>query len=169
VYLPIGFLVGHSATPIQITQAIGEFERGDVLWYEHPANLATGDLVYYHVPETTVRGRLANGHAANFVFQNRWINRVLAVGGQSVAWDGSRLLVDGSPVEWRGRTEFGIAPGETFLVPDGQVLIPPETLIVGDVHFDAATWRRLSLVPRRDVIGRIYFRSYPLSRISRID
>ncbi len=169
VYLPIGFFVGRVATPIQITQAIGVFQRGDVLWYDRSADVAADDLVYYNVPETRVAGRLASGQAANFVFQNQWINRVLAVGGQTVAWDGSRLQVDGSPIVWQGRTDFGIAPGESFVVPAGYVLIPPETLVVRDVHFDVATWRRLALVPRGSVIGQIYFRSLPLWRFSSID
>lgn len=169
IYLPLGFLVSRVATPIQITQSIPGFMRGDVLWYNRSAVIEPGDLVYYEVPQTTITGQLANGHAANFVFQNRWINRVAAVAGQEVAWKDGQLLVDGQVSPWQGRAEFGMGADEPFEVPAGQVLILPDSLISEGVQLNAATWRHLSQVPRSQVLGRVYFRSAPVGRISKID
>lgn len=169
VYLPIGMWIGRHATPIRITQPIGDFQAGDVLWYDASSEVAPGQWVYYRVPQTTVAGRTEQGQAANFVFQNQWINRVLAVGGQTVTTDGKQIFVDGTPVSWQGRLPFGLDGSAPLVVPAGKVLIPPELLVEGNVSFTAATWQNLSLVPRADVHGHVYFRSLPLSRFDWLD
>jgi len=169
VYLPIGLSVGRVARPIQIMQSIGEFEQGDVLWYDPSAEVASGDLIFFFVPETRLTGRNAIGQAANYVLPDQWITRILAVGGQTLTQAGGQLLVDGRPLNWRNRTKLGISDGESFVVPEGQVLVPPDALVVGEANFDAATWQRLALVSRANVIGRVYFRSLPFRRISILD
>jgi hypothetical protein len=169
VYLPIGYATTRVATPIQITQLVPGFERGDVLWYDRSAEIKPGDLVYYEVPRTTVNGRLTNGQAANFVFQNGWINRVVAVEGQSVVWRDGRLLVDG---ELFSGSNSMLAPegfAQELVVPTGKVLIPPGTLIRDDMQIAGEIWLQLSVVSRSDVMGRLFFRSSPLRRISFID
>jgi type IV secretory pathway protease TraF len=169
VYLPIGYVTTRVATPIQITQLVPGFERGDVLWYDRSAEIKAGDLVYYEVPRTTVSDRLASGQVANFIFQNGWINRVVAVEGQSVLWRDGKLLVDGEPALGSNSTLAPDGFTQEFVVPAGNVLIPPGTLIQADVQLPADTWLRLGVVPRSDVMGRLFFRSSPLRRISFIE
>jgi Signal peptidase, peptidase S26 len=168
MYLPIGYLVSRVATPIQITQTVGQFAGGDVLWYNRSADIVPGDVVYYRVPPTDVRGRTENGHAANFVFRDAWINRVVALEGQQVSWKDGALLVDGEPVPWQIRGRFAASVCPPFTVLPGKVLIPPGDLLPPGADMRADTWQRLSMVPRSDVYGRVYFRSSPLSRLSTI-
>lgn len=164
VYFPIGYLVSRVATPIQITQMVPGFEQGDVLWYNRSAQIRPGDLVYYEIPPMTINGRLADGHAVNYVFRDRWINRVAAVAGQTVEWRDGQLQVDGVPWELGGRAEFPSA----FVVPANQVVIPPETLVPAGMQITAEQWRSLSVIPTSRIEGRVFFRSAPLWRISRV-
>ena len=127
-----------------------------------------GDVVYYRVPPTDVRGRTEYGHAANFVFRDAWINRVVASEGQQVSWKDGELIIDGEPIPWQIRTRFDASVCPPFTVPPGDVLIPPGDLLPPAAEMGADTWRRLSLVPRSDVYGRVFFRSSPLSRLSTI-
>ena len=166
MYLPIGYLVSRVATPIQITQNVGQFAGGDVLWYNRSADIVPGDLVYYRVPPTEVRGRMENGYAANFIFRDAWINRVVATEGQQVSWEGGAMLVDGNPVPWPIGTRFETSNFSPFTVPPGVVLIPPDGLLPGSLDLRTEVWRQLSLVPRQDVYGSVFLRTAPLSRFS---
>jgi type IV secretory pathway protease TraF len=168
MYLPIGYLVSRVATPIQITQTVGQFAGGDVLWYNRSAGIVPGDVVYYRVPPTDVRGWMENGHAANFVFRDAWINRVVAIEGQQVSRKDGKLQVDGEPIPWQVDARFDTSNFPTFTVPTGDVLIPPDNLLPPGADLSGDIWRRLSLVPRSDVYGRVFFRSSPLSRLSTI-
>ena len=165
IYLPIGYLVSRVATPIQITQRVGEFESGDVLWYDRSAEIVPGDLVYYEVPETSVNGRVATGHAARFVFRDGWINRVAAIEGQTVSWKDGQMLVDGEPSPWQGRVDVDFARANRSKCLRARCSFLPSALFPTGVQLQAGVWRRLSLVSRNDVYGRIYFRSYPSWRI----
>jgi type IV secretory pathway protease TraF len=169
IYLPAGFLISRVATPIQITQWISGFSRGDVLWYNRSAVIEPGDLVCYRVPQTTVHGRLPDGHAVNYVFENLWVNRVVAVAGQTLTRRDGQLLVDGQASPWQGPVELDIDGERSFEVPAGHVLIPPGGLVPEGAGLNAGAWRRLSLVPRSEVLGRVYFRSLPIWRMSPID
>jgi type IV secretory pathway protease TraF len=133
------------------------------------AELEPGNLVLYQVPQTSVRGRTETGHAANYIFQDRWINRILALPGQQVAWHKGQLLVDGTPSPWQTRLGFGSNDSESFAVPPEHFLIAPGDLVPAGAQLDFASWRRLSVVPRSSIQGRVYFRSLPMGRMSILD
>jgi hypothetical protein len=169
LYLPAGWLISRVATPIRINHNLLPYQEGDVLWYNRSAALSTGDLVLYEIPPTSVRGRTEAGHAANFTFRDQWINRVLAVPGQQISWDKGQLLVDGIPSLWQPNLGLHSNLSEAFVVPDDHFLIAAGNLVPAGAQLDSATWRRLCVVPRSSIQGRVYFRSLPLDRMSMLD
>jgi hypothetical protein len=169
VYVPAGWLISRVATPIQINHTLPPYQEGDVLWYSRSADLSPGDLVLYEVPRTSLHGRTEAGHAANYILRDQWINRVLAMPGQQIAWNKGLLLVDGIPSPWQPNLGFGSNYSESFVVPDDHVLIATGDLVPAGAQLDPTAWRKLSVVPRTSIQGRVYFRSLPLGRMSVLD
>jgi hypothetical protein len=169
IYMPIGAYVSRVATPIQIRQPMSEFAPGDVLWYRRTTAAVPGDLVYYRLTENRFAGRTVTGQPAAIVLPPQWISRVVAVAGQTLRWEGEQLTVDGLPIEWPHVAGLDIPRDGVFTVPAGQLIISPEHLAGGEIRLTSADWTRLTIVPQENVIGRIYFRSLPLWRMSRLD
>lgn len=168
VYYPTGWLIARVATPVQINQAMGSFERGDVLWYNRWFTPQVGDLVIYEIPSVTTGGRLANGHAANFVIQGQRINRILALPGQTIAWQGGKLLVDGEPSAWQPHF-IPALEAESLVVPDDRLFISADDLVPGEAQLNDELWRTVCFVRPENIQGRVYFRSIPFFRISILD
>ena len=138
------------------------------MWYSRSAELAQGDFVLYQLSPASIRGRTDAGHAAVYMFRDQWINRLVALSGQTVSWHQGQLLVDGKPSHWQEGLDMGADAEKPFVVPDDHVLLATGDLVPRGVRVDLAMWRTLCLVPRTSVRGRIYFRSYPFSRMSPI-
>jgi hypothetical protein len=164
LYLPVGWVVSRIGVPVQLNQDVQPFSAGDVLWCHPTTNVAPGDFVVYEVPEATI----SRSHA-RYIFRNSWINRVCAVGGQTIHLKDGQLLVDGHRGLWQSQTIIPANVEAEFKVPDGQVLIPPNSLVPNGAPLTRDEWMRLGLVPRSSIDGRIFFRSQPLWRISAIN
>jgi hypothetical protein len=167
IYEPVARLVSHHAIPIQVNQNVPPFAAGEVLWYSPSAQAEPGDYVLYRVPETAVAGQI-NGHHARYEFRNQWINRVVALAGQHVIFKARQLYVDGALSAWQPTVGEWSDFESDFKVPAGNLFIPPDSLIPTAAEIREAAWHHLCLVPESNIVGRIFFRSQPLWRMSRI-
>jgi len=93
------------------------------------------------------------------------INRVLAIAGQTITWEEDQMLVDGLPVD-NPLPAAMARHWSHFTVPAGHFVINPANLIPVDAP---VAWRDLALVPEEQVQGRLFFRSWPLSRAGFLD
>ncbi len=169
VYLPVGWLVSRVATPISINATIPPFQQGEVLWYNRWAAPTTGDLVVYSLPGTRLDGRTAGGQAANFVFAGNWIGRVLASPGQTVSVNDGSWSVDGLASEWQPPEKHAFLEGASWTVAGGHAFVFPEGLLPLGGQIEPRGLDEVFLVPMTRIAGRLYFRSLPLLRMSRLD
>lgn len=167
IYGPTGRLISRYAIPIQLNQNVLPFAAGEVLWYDPSAQIQPGDYVLYRVPETAIAGQF-NGHHARYEFRNQWINRVVALAGQHVTFKARTLYVDGVPSVWQPTVGEWSDFESDFKVPAGNFFIPPDSLIPTTAEIRESAWHHLCLVPEANMVGRIFFRSQPLWRMSRI-
>jgi hypothetical protein len=163
IYLPVGITVSQHAVPFGITRPIESFAAGDVLWYNPSATIANGDIVLYSVPETTLIGE--NNHT-RYVLQNQWISRVVAQGGQRIQAKSGKLYVDDQPISTPPPVNLSAQFEAGLIVPDGSYLVMPNSILPETARINMIAWRNLSFVPRNRIIGKVFFRSQPLWKMS---
>ena len=163
IYIPFGYAASWYAVPIGITRPMETFAAGDVLWYNPSATVAPGDLALYSVPETTLLGE--NNHT-RFILQNQWISRVVAQAGQRVQAKAGKLYVDDQPISMPPPPSLSAELETGFVVPEGSFLIMPNSVLPEAARINLNAWRHLSVIPRSRIIGRVFFRSQPLWRMS---
>lgn len=130
---------------VLVTKLAGEAQPGDV-------------VVVVHALEETI------------------IKRVVAAEGQTVDFDpkAGELLVDGQPLKGE---EFGIENGVTFL-PDrpGMVMDFPQQVpkgcvfVLGDnrAHSTDSRYIAVGMVDQRNILGRVIFNLFPLSKAGKV-
>jgi Signal peptidase, peptidase S26 len=165
LYFPIGAAMSRVAVPIRLNQPIQGFAAGDVLWYQPSPNIHADDYALYRIADTTLPGY--NNHT-RYVLQNQWIGRVVATAGQRVQRKDGKLYVDNLVSTAPIPTEFVSELDGGFVVPEGSVYIPPATMLPAGARLRPDDWRRLSIVPHDRILGRVFFRSQPLWRMSGI-
>ncbi|MCB9782933.1 MAG: signal peptidase I [Candidatus Omnitrophica bacterium] len=120
-----------------------------------------GDLVVFNVPED-----IPNIDPEKPV----WIKRVVGVGGDRVSIVEGRLHLNGKPVEepeffrintYRANLHRG-DPFQETLVPEG------ELLLFGDNSANSYDGRYWGTVPEENLIGKVVFRFWPISRFGTI-
>lgn len=170
IYWPVGRAASILATPIRLLGPMPPFHQGEVLWYTRIGTPSVGDLVLYDVPTVNVAYRTPRRQAARLVVRGRRVNRMVALEGQTIRWDGQSLWVDGQPSPWQPTGPIGLTVGDPIRVPDGHVLIPADNVAAMVVRSDrlARAWRYASLVPTRQVAGRVFLRTWPLYRLARV-
>jgi hypothetical protein len=168
LYAPMAWIISRIAIPIRIYASIPPFQQGEVLWYSRSATPVWGSLVLYTLPGVTVTGRTAAGNAANYRFQGDWIGRVVALPGQTVSVDNGRCLVDGVEVTMQPMAGPPLGTGGSLVVPDGHAFVLPEGLVPSGAQVNTNGLQQVFLVPTAQIFGRLYFRSWPLSRMSRL-
>ncbi|HEX4414787.1 MAG TPA: S26 family signal peptidase, partial [Lacipirellulaceae bacterium] len=163
IYLPVGFAVSQHAVPFGITRPIESFAAGDVLWYNPSATIANGDIILYSVPETTLIGE--NNHT-RYVLQNQWISRVVAQSGQRIQAKLGKLYVDDQPISMAPPVNLSAQFEAGIVVPEGSYLVMPNSIVPETARINMNAWRNLSVIPRNRIIGKVFFRSQPLWRMS---
>jgi signal peptidase I len=126
----------------KIAYRIGDPERGDVIVFDNPARLS--------------------GEPAQL------IKRVVAVEGDEVETVDGRLVVNDQPVD-----EPYLSPGTATRARDGSDLepstVPDDHLyVMGDNRGDSRDSRFLGPIANRLVVGKAFFRLWPLDRLGRL-
>ncbi len=169
IYYPAGRLLSLVASPVQFNVAAPPFSAGDVVLVNASAYLRSGpqvgDVVLYGLLERQmpVLGVRYRGEPEWYRLAGDRIDRVLAVAGQKVACQGGKLLVDGRLSLRLPLNPWRLPEGLEVTVPPGCYLIIPSA----DVQtFPFQVLRAASIVPREQIRGRVYLRSYPLWRLA---
>ncbi|MEK6260286.1 MAG: S26 family signal peptidase [Planctomycetota bacterium] len=170
LYLPAYSLATSFVNPIVIQADRLPLRTGDVLLVNVAAYVRSapdvGDVVQYQMAEASVPGLTIGGVNAVFLFRGPRIDRVLAVPGQVVVWDGERLTIDGQPSSVLPLNPKGARQRLSFTVPTDSYFILPSTEI-GNSQFQATeeNWKRWSIVGTGRIEGRVFWRSWPWTRI----
>ena len=125
-------------------------DRVLALRYAFGSDPGRGDLVAYH--PTSPQSARCNSSGV-------FIHRVVGLPGETVEYDGKNVLsVDGHVKKDPGRGRGGGAHG-TWHVPPGAYLL------MGDNRSQACDSRYAGPIPRKNIIGRLVFRYWPLGRM----
>jgi signal peptidase I len=171
VYLPAGQLLMRIAAPIEYTHDAPPFKRFDVVlvnrWAYALLNPRRGDIVLMSPLHTT---RLIHGNQAahvRYAFEeNEVIDRLIGLPGDRVVWDSGAYTINGGRVSWKSLLSERLPNHLEWTVPPDRYLIVPTTSVgaIGsaDPH---AFWAHASLIPRHDLLGGVYLRLNPISRL----
>lgn len=164
LFLP-PYLYGRSQLmPVVVDGGFGHrLEAGDVLLASRrsvsQSVVRQGDIVVYDQSNVKIPG---------FSIQGAWFELVLARGPCRVEYKGHQFKIDGQVVERKPLS--GLIPGDFDLeIPDGHVFIAPPVL--NRLPEDQAkqlmapdNFKLLAVVPDQQIIGRIFWRTWPWSR-----
>ncbi len=150
----------------------GPFQSGDVFiyspasyWWREPA---VGDVVVYRTEEVQFQARRINTFPGLYHLGGvDYLDRIIARGGQTVQWANQQLHVDGQPSQWQPLNPNSIKNNLNISVPEGYYCIMPSVLAetidaVGGIPTEIL--KRISLVRRDRIIGRVIVRNYPFTR-----
>jgi hypothetical protein len=96
---------------------------------------------------------------------------VIAVAGQTVSVAKGRCLVDGKATEPPISLHPSLTDGYSKVVPEGQLFIYPDGLAATGATgapLSSDMVQQIYLIPTSRVAGRLYFRSLPLSQMTRL-
>ena len=167
VYYPAGWLLGRVAAPQIFNLASPPFEAGDVVLVNPSAYRSRdpqpGDVVQYGRAPQDIPMAGFGGHGAIYRLQGDRIDRILARGGDRATCSQGEFLVNGQPSPWLPLNPFPLPDTLDITVPENCYLIFPSADVMR-----AAIWQNASIVPRRQIWGRVYWRTQPLSRFGAI-
>lgn len=162
VYVPLGLLLMRVADPTVIHYSTAPFQTGDVLLVNHWAKPRPGQVVMYEIPsvvQTNQRNRFVH-------FTGERMDRILAGPGDDVFWENGRLTVNGVASD-RLPLNPAMAPKRLAVtVPDDHFLILATTTPYVGPNDAESMWLSLSLVSPDRLMGRVYARTHPLSRLA---
>lgn len=87
------------------------------------------------------------------------VKRVIGLPGDRLTSVGNTIYVNGKPLDqkWTHYTRIG--------VPIGPVTVPKgRYFMMGDDHVDSCDSRAWGTVPRSDIIGKVFWKFWPLSQ-----
>lgn len=110
----------------------------------------TGDIIVFKAPPAENCGT----PVADLV------KRVIGVPGDTLTSKGNTIYINGKPLTeaWPHTEPLGTPIGHVYVKP-GQYFV------MGDNHDDSCDSRFWGTVPRSDIIGKVFLRIWPLSRI----
>lgn len=167
-YLPVAWAVTRFAAPRQMVRDATPFAAGDAILYNPSAyrwsDPAPGDVVLFRVLPQQVQVRTGRGENAVYRVDGEFIDRVLAGPGQTVKWEEGSLWLDGRPSSLLPLNPAGAAAALQGAVPEGCYLVLPSTQPFIAPRYPPEVWLRMSLVPRENILGRVFLRHQPLGR-----
>lgn len=133
----------------------GEYLLTDKVSYKM-RDPARGEVVVFHAPETA---NCPTGTGCDF------IKRILALPGESVAVRDNRIIVNGvATIETYIPRDYQTLPG-AFTKGRTITLGPDEYFVSGDNRPFSSDSRAWGPIQKRDIIGRVFFRYWPVSEI----
>jgi signal peptidase I len=130
--------VGDRIIVDKLSVDFGTINRGDIVVFKAPKKVAAecGDAV------------------------TDLVKRVIGLPGDNLTSKGNTIYVDGKPLKenWSHTEPFGQAIGKIH-VPAG------DYFMIGDHHLPSCDSRYWGFVPKSSIIGKVFLRIWPLSRI----
>lgn len=170
LYLPAGRLAGQFANVRVIQLGQGALHTGDVLLVNHRAyrsrDPSVGDVVLFNSGRQTFNTTGPEGRgAAIYIWEGEYVDRVLAGPGDHVVWERGALAVNGVASQLQPINPGRLSERLELRVPSGHYFILPTTTPNLDIRAPGAVWKEASCVPRDAILGRVYLRKNPLSRL----
>jgi hypothetical protein len=168
LYIPLYTRGSQYISPLVMQMDRGTFNEGEVLIANRRAYLTEspqiGDVVTYDIPETYL-----SMPGVRYLVRGERIDRILAGPNQQIRWENGTLFVDGIPSSLLPLNPRGVPDGFEMTVPGGHFLILPSgTALTGRGRDFAVPWKSWSAIPMQNIRGRVYWRSWPLSRMGRV-
>jgi signal peptidase I len=164
LYYPVSQVVGCVASPVQFNLAAPPFEAGDVVLVNPSAyrwsDPQPGDIVQYTRPEQNIPMIGVHGF---YRLQGDRIDRILAQAGDSVTCVAGELRVNGEPSPWLPLNPVRLPDSLKITVPGNSYFILASADVPG-----VLMWRLAGIVPRRQIVGRVYWHTQPLWRFGAI-
>jgi len=167
-YLPAAVAVSFLADPVRCQGSTEPLRSGDVLlmnrsWHK-PGWPRVSDIVLYELPQQWPRLELPGDPTRYFI--GRRIDRILATEGDKVLWDEGKLYINDQPSSLQPLNAANMPIRFLVIVPKDCVLIAPTT--TPQPIPPTGEWLQLCCVPRKLVLGEIYWRWQPLTRFGPI-
>lgn len=168
VYVPAGWLLSRFASPHRLLLSAAPFEAGDVILVNAQAyrwrDPRPGEVALYvtpgvrFVPQTTVERNV------QYAIAGQRVDRILAGPGQRVAVQDGVIAIDGRTVPLLPLNPRRMPATLSLQVPEHCYLILPTTALEDRFDLAALDWEAASLVPRQNLLGKVYLRHYPMRR-----
>lgn len=172
VYAPAGWLLSRAVSPAELNEGGGPLASGDVLLYSpgyyrfHQPQ--PGDVVVYDQRGGMFVVTSPRQHLNVRVPDGQRVDRILAGPGDRIVWENGQLTVNGQPSPLEPLNPQAAIPRLEMDIPQGHYLILPTVGLALQPVITADIWHRLVLVPLPSIRGRVFFRSYPFTRMQRI-
>ncbi|MFC1653864.1 signal peptidase I [Patescibacteria group bacterium] len=118
-----------------------------------------GDIVVFHAPPSA---HCPSGTGCDF------IKRVIGLPGEVVEVTRGQIYLNNQPLaEEYLPDSFVTHPG--YFTSSGPVVVPPgEYFVVGDNRNHSSDSRAFGFVPKENIVGKVFFRYWPLDRMGGI-
>jgi len=137
----------------------GEFVLTEKLTY-HTRDPQYGDVVIFKAPPS-------EPCAEN---ECEYIKRVIAVPGDTVKVANGSVWVNGSILEEPYIPEEYVTNPGSFLRENRPIIVPPnEYLLLGDNRPHSRDSREFGTIPKDNIVGRAFFRYWPINRLGLIE
>jgi len=112
-----------------------------------------GDIVVFHAPPA-VAGQCGDSDVD-------LVKRVVGVPGDRISSSGNNILINGNVLQERWTHNEPLGPAITPLT-----ITAGHYFVVGDNHNNSCDSRFWGLVPKGNIIGKVFLRVWPLNRLS---
>jgi hypothetical protein len=148
------------------------FERSDVLVYNRWAYAwrepRPGDVVLFHStgnPTVRLPPDANRPYRRGVLREYEVVDRLLAGPGDRVVWDKGTLSVNGAAVPWTPLIPSKLPAHLEINVPRGNYLVLPTSSLGTSAETPIQQWEWGGLLTRDDILGGVYLRLHPLSRL----
>jgi signal peptidase I len=170
IYGPAGWGLWHVAATREYAMASPPFDRSDIVLYNRWAYARRpprpGDVVLVRsnsgplVPQESDRP-----HVRRYLRENEYIDRLLGGPGDRVVWDSGTLAVNGTAVPWGPLIPSKLPKHLEITVPNGSYLVLPTSSLTTSAESPAQQWENRGFCTIDDILGGVYLRLHPLSRL----
>jgi hypothetical protein len=169
VWVPVFFVLLHVADPYSFNVGRGPFSAGDIVLVNHWMPARPGQMVLADVPGfQVVHGALyEHGHRERVMFLGggEQVDRVMGVAGDSVEWKNGTLWRNGVATPWQPVNPQAMPDYATVQIDAGNVAIFPTANLPPELLHSDMDLSDEAQVPTGNLIGVVWFRWRPLSRL----